>query len=569
MRRITPRTCLWPLVGCISASFVLSIGLTFRSNHHCYAGTCGEWLFPFEARLHVVVWYVWLSLSISFLALRAFQPRIRNAAATTLGAIEIPLLGKRLRVSGILLVFWICVLYGALFAVWWVRLKHYFYERGPGLPGNGLVAAVALVGHVADVTMGMVLLPVSRHSALASFFRLSPSTIYIFHLTMAYILISMVVVHGLLYAAWVALYNEQPNMFEKLLPVLNPTYLYNEVWPGDKSGLGIWRASLIFTGIAASLIMLAMLLTSFPFIRRKHFNLFYFTHLLGILAVVIICLHASTMLYCTLPGLSMWLLDWSMRVVELREQLPSRLVALGNGWYRYASQKRNWSLNFTDYCSITLPLPRKRLSGCACHSPLAHFYIHHTQSSIREVHPFTTVTHLASTKRTTRDDEEFISVQFLFRASLPDGENPKKPMQWTSRLGSLADEELEKSPVDPERDPGQLEHHDWKEAVSLPGVNTNVRLEGPYFSPSNPERFKTVVCLVAGTGLSGAIAMAAAFKAQRSSQQTTLWQRCFLIWTVRERNYTTIPLLDGMMILIPPFQRPDTDNSSRLRMRRI
>jgi hypothetical protein len=81
--------------------------------------------------------------------------------------------------------------------------------------------------------------------------------------------------------------------------------------------------------------MVLIFFTSLPMVRRKSFNIFYFAHLLGILAVVIICLHASTMFYCTLPGLAMWLLDWSMRFVELREKLDSQLIALGNGWYRY------------------------------------------------------------------------------------------------------------------------------------------------------------------------------------------------------------------------------------------
>lgn len=119
------------------------------------------------------------------------------------------------------------------------------------------------------------------------------------------------------------------------MKVLNPTYLFEEVWPGNHSSLAIWRASLIFTGGAATLLMTAMLLTSFPVIRRKWFNVFYFTHLVGLLAIVFVCLHASTMFYCIAPGLSMWLLDWGLRSHELGRKLDSRLESLGRGWYRY------------------------------------------------------------------------------------------------------------------------------------------------------------------------------------------------------------------------------------------
>ncbi|KAF2163580.1 hypothetical protein M409DRAFT_68479 [Zasmidium cellare ATCC 36951] len=337
MRRITPRTCLWPLVGCISATFALSIGLTYRSNHHCYAGTCGEWLFPLQARLHVVVWYMWISISILFLALRAFRPGVQGLVSTTICR-------KRLRVSGVLVGFWTLALYGILIGVWWVRLREYFRDRGEGLPGNNIIAAVAQTGHLADVTMGMVLLPVARHSALASFFRLSPSTTFAFHMTMAYVLFGLIITHASLYAAWAALYDQSRDRFRHVFPVLNPTYLYHEVWPGDASGLGIWRASLIFTGIGAGLIMTAMFFTSFPWVRRKHFNVFYFTHLLGIAAVVVVCLHASTMFYCTIPGLSMWLLDWGMRILELNEKVHSQLMSLGNGWYRQAMRLHSQDL---------------------------------------------------------------------------------------------------------------------------------------------------------------------------------------------------------------------------------
>lgn len=333
LERITPRTCLWPLVGCLSFAFALSVGLTYRSNHHCYAGTCGETLFPLQARLHVVVWYLWISISVLILSLRAFKPLFAASLSHAL-LVRIPAIDKQLRVSGLLLVLWICSLYGILVGIWWIRLRDYFRDRAPELPGDAIVAAVAQTGHFTDVTLGMVLLPVSRHSALASFFKLSHTTVFTFHIVLGYILFSLVLIHGALYARWAALYNGKRDAFRFVLPVLNPTYLYDGVWPGNTSSDGIWHASLIFTGIASGLIMLAMFFTSLPVIRRTNFNVFYFTHLLGIVAVVVICLHASTMFYCALPGLLMWFLDWAMRLYELRQRLDCQLKPLGNDWFR-------------------------------------------------------------------------------------------------------------------------------------------------------------------------------------------------------------------------------------------
>lgn len=337
MTRITPRTCLWPLAGSLSLTFALSIGLTYRSNHHCYAGTCGEWLFPLQARLHVVVWYCWLGVSITVLAVRAFHPSMQKVLRTNLIERKIPVLKKRLGLSGVAIGLWIISLYGIIIGIWWIRLNDYFTQRGNEggvYTGNKRLAAIALTGHMCDVTMGMALLPVSRHSALSSFFKISVATTLAFHMLVAYTLFALVCIHGLLYVSWVPVFNSLPRNLRQVYPVLNPTYLYNEVWPGSSSGLGVWRASLIFTGSVAAFVFLLIFITTLPFIRNRHFNIFYFTHLLGIIAVVIICLHASTMFYCTAPGLSMWLLDWMMRLYELWRPLDGNIVSLGKGWYR-------------------------------------------------------------------------------------------------------------------------------------------------------------------------------------------------------------------------------------------
>lgn len=336
--RITPRTCLWPLTISLVLTFGLSIGVTFRSYRHCFAATCGEWLFPLQTRLHIVVWYAWLTISVTFLAVRAFHPEMQNLLSRPIWRRKVPVLGKHVSVGGAVIFAWVVALYAAVVGIWWTRLRDYFVDRGRmgGIDrGGDRLAAVALTGHVCDITMGMVLLPISRHSALASFFKLSPSTTLTNHMLTAYCLFLLVVVHGFLYVSWVPLFNRLSSSLQTVIPVLNPTYLYDETWPGNRSSLGIWRASLIFTGMVSAAIQLAIFVTTLPTIRAKHFNLFYFTHLFAIVMVVIVCLHASTMLYCTAPGLAMWVLDWGMRLYELRRVLDGEITTIGNGWYWY------------------------------------------------------------------------------------------------------------------------------------------------------------------------------------------------------------------------------------------
>lgn len=334
--RITPRTCLWPLVGSLLATFGLSLGLTFRSEHHCYAGTCGEWLFPLQARLHVVIWYLWLSVTVTFLAVRAFQPKLQKALAKQIYRRRLPVVNRSLTVGAAVMISWIVALYALIIGIWWPRLHEYFVDRnlaGGIRDGGNRLAAIALTGHMCDVTMGMVLVPISRHSALASFFQLSVSTTLTLHMLSAYTLFAFVLIHSCLYISWAAFITSMSAHARKVLPVLNPTYLYHETWPGNTTSLGVWRASLVFTGLFAVIVMLVITITTLPKVRRKHFNLFYFTHLFSILMVIVICLHASTMLYCTAPGLAMWCLDWSMRLHELKLLLYGELSTFGNGWY--------------------------------------------------------------------------------------------------------------------------------------------------------------------------------------------------------------------------------------------
>jgi len=97
-----------------------------------------------------------------------------------------------------------------------------------------------------------------------------------------------------------------------------------------------------------------------------------------------------------------------------------------------------------------------------------------------------------------------------------------------------------------------------------PAANTAVRLEGPYFTSVDPARYSCTICLVAGTGISGAIAIAGAFAERQrtraevttdSSSSTTTqmrtrpggfgWQRCIIVWTVREEDNIDLPHLDG------------------------
>jgi len=125
--------------------------------------------------------------------------------------------------------------------------------------------------------------------------------------------------------------------------------------------------------------------------------------------------------------------------------------------------------------------------------------------------------------------------------------------QWTGRLAGLADQ------YTPHRQ-ATLSQTSNLESGHMPynrGVGVALRLEGPYFSPADTSRYDTVVCLVAGTGISGAIAIAAAFNASAQNAKecgemgdkghmASRWRRCVIVWSVKETDDIELPFIQPM-----------------------
>ena len=246
--------------------------------------------------------------------------------------------------------------------------------------------------------------------------------------------------------------------------------------------------------------------------------------------------------------------------------------------------------------SLKVPLPRSRLMGCSCKSPVAYFYIHHAESSIRELHPFTTITPLAAQNAATPLVEDDFPIQFLFRKRgqpttntfhnvtrfnrflslsrmFRSKEQRLRSTEWTDKLANLVDKEHQSPTQTVSASSLEVITTTRKDQTSplspcsprptYPKIDIGIRLEGPYFSPADPYRYDTVVCLVAGTGISGAIAIGGAFtelQRQRSgsydnknccrggscthtSNLASTWDRCVIVWSVKASDVVELPFL--------------------------
>ena len=146
----------------------------------------------------------------------------------------------------------------------------------------------------------------------------------------------------------------------------------------------------------------------------------------------------------------------------------------------------------------------------------------------------------------------------------------KPAFQWTDKLASIADggklllESRDNASIDQPTGTTSIELNGKIESSACLSrdVDVPLRLEGPYFTVTVPSRYRTVICIVAGTGISGAIAIARSFLEEKRQQMAALeiggeyeangklvknatWERCVIIWSVRAEAYINLPYMEG------------------------
>ena len=128
-----------------------------------------------------------------------------------------------------------------------------------------------------------------------------------------------------------------------------------------------------------------------------------------------------------------------------------------------------------------------------------------------------------------------------------------KSVQWTAKLAHLADEKL---PAKVSQSSHGTQDLEKKSAFASrhDEISISLRLEGPYLTPADPHRYDTVVCIVAGTGVTGAVAIASAFvnlspantQSDASSKEegpaARCWRRCIVLWSVKASEDIDLPL---------------------------
>jgi hypothetical protein len=77
-------------------------------------------------------------------------------------------------------------------------------------------------------------------------------------------------------------------------------------------GVTNWMSTM---GTVATILMVPPILLSFPFIRNRFYNLFYYSHLFLHVGIVFLWLHASSDLYYMMPAIGLYATDILLRVI--------------------------------------------------------------------------------------------------------------------------------------------------------------------------------------------------------------------------------------------------------------
>lgn len=186
------------LIATVLASAAASLVMMHFS---CYATMCSEEYFSYETRLHVIIYYGFLSLTLCLFSLHACSYAFRSFTGFQLLA-NVPILGERLTLGGFLLCIWISIIAFGPIIYWFPTQWEFWGDRAD--PLDWMSAKIQLTitgvsGHSADVLLGLLIIPVSRNSLVGQAFSLHHSTLILAHRLVSYLFSIAVAAHGITY----------------------------------------------------------------------------------------------------------------------------------------------------------------------------------------------------------------------------------------------------------------------------------------------------------------------------------------------------------------------------------
>ncbi|CAL5400972.1 unnamed protein product [Camellia sinensis] len=176
-------------------------------------------------------------------------------------------------------------------------------DNGEKVWESKLETTALTLGVVGNICLAFLFFPVSRCSAMLPLFGLTSEASVKYHIWVGHIAMTLFTAHGVCYFIYWSV-----------------THQLSEMLKWDKTGVSN------VAGEMALLCGLVMWVTTLPKIRKKMFELFFYTHHLYILFIFFFILHVGISYSCMmLPGLYLFVIDRFLRFLQSRRGV--RLVS--------------------------------------------------------------------------------------------------------------------------------------------------------------------------------------------------------------------------------------------------
>ncbi|XP_054784896.1 ferric reduction oxidase 2-like [Prosopis cineraria] len=219
-------------------------------------------------------------------------------------------------------------------------------ESGHKVWQEKLESAALRIGLVGNACLAFLFFPVARGSSMLPLLGLTSEGCIKYHIWLGHMTMTLFTIHGALYVIYWA-----------------TAYQLSEVLKWDKIGISNLAGEISLVG------GLVLWIVTLPRIRRKAFEVFFYTHYLYIIFVVFFVFHVGINdAYIVLPGLYLFLLDRYLRFLQSRRRvrlLSARLLPC-----------QSIELNFSKTHGLT-------------YSPTSVMFINIPSLSLLQWHPFT------------------------------------------------------------------------------------------------------------------------------------------------------------------------------------
>ncbi|CAF1385577.1 unnamed protein product [Adineta ricciae] len=168
-------------------------------------------------------------------------------------------------------------------------------------------AALMGSGHMADVLLGLILIPLGRHSFLPNLLGIHIDAALRFHKRCGILLCLISLAHGFVIWTKTVTFLDPPSYFY---------WTFNIGVQGPKWIFYVSKAGFMTTfGFISGATIAVLWLFTFPIVRRRLYHFFYVVHIIfGPLMIISAGFHTSSVWYYSMPGAFLLLVDWIIRL---------------------------------------------------------------------------------------------------------------------------------------------------------------------------------------------------------------------------------------------------------------